>query len=222
MPITRRDFARAPPRWRSPPRSSALRAAALRRPRMAENVPVAELMKPEALPDMALGGEKAPVTIVEYASMTCPHCAHFEETDVPGDQEALHRHRQGSLYPARLPARQPGGRGFRAGALRVQGRRRKIFFHGGDAVPPAAQWAVEKPVPPLLAIAKQAGLHREVFRRLPVESEGLGCHRKRASARHRRVQGQVDADFLHQWDERHGALSIEELAKVIDPYLKGG
>lgn len=27
--------------------------------------------------DVALGDENAPVTIIEYASMSCPHCAHF-------------------------------------------------------------------------------------------------------------------------------------------------
>ena len=49
----------------------------------AETVPASELMKPEALPDMAMGDEKAPVTIIEYASMTCPHCAHFQEATFP-------------------------------------------------------------------------------------------------------------------------------------------
>src|SRR5690606_31840101 len=29
----------------------------------------------------------APVTIVEYASMTCPHCAHFHETTLPAIKE---------------------------------------------------------------------------------------------------------------------------------------
>ena len=32
---------------------------------------------PQALPDMVLGVDTAPVTIVEYASMTCPHCQSF-------------------------------------------------------------------------------------------------------------------------------------------------
>ena len=32
---------------------------------------------------MSLGKADAPVTIVEYASMTCPHCAHFHETTLP-------------------------------------------------------------------------------------------------------------------------------------------
>lgn len=46
--------------------------------------PVAELMAPNALPDIAEGKADAPVTIVEYASMTCTHCAAFHQ-NVYGD-----------------------------------------------------------------------------------------------------------------------------------------
>lgn len=31
------------------------------------------------LPDIALGAEDAPITVIEYASYTCPHCADFHE-----------------------------------------------------------------------------------------------------------------------------------------------
>lgn len=41
------------------------------------------LAKPPALPDMALGKDKAPITIIEYSSLTCPHCAAFEENVFP-------------------------------------------------------------------------------------------------------------------------------------------
>src|SRR6195256_5608923 len=38
---------------------------------------------PVSLPDMALGPANASVTITEYASMTCSHCAAFNETVFP-------------------------------------------------------------------------------------------------------------------------------------------
>jgi protein-disulfide isomerase len=48
---------------------------------MAQNATAAPVAKPVSLPDMALGPTKAAVTIIEYASMSCPHCAAFEELD---------------------------------------------------------------------------------------------------------------------------------------------
>ena len=33
--------------------------------------------------DRVLGQTDAPITIVEYASMTCPHCAHFANDVLP-------------------------------------------------------------------------------------------------------------------------------------------
>jgi len=50
---------------------------------MAQRATAALVAKPVSLPDMALGPAKAPVTITEYASMTCPHCAAFEENVFP-------------------------------------------------------------------------------------------------------------------------------------------
>jgi protein-disulfide isomerase len=50
---------------------------------MAQNATAALVAKPASLPDMALGPAKAPVTIVEYASMSCPHCAAFGENVFP-------------------------------------------------------------------------------------------------------------------------------------------
>ena len=43
----------------------------------------ADVAKPVSLPDMALGPANATVTITEYASMTCPHCADFNEKVFP-------------------------------------------------------------------------------------------------------------------------------------------
>ncbi len=46
------------------------------------------IAKPSTLGDMALGPKDAPVTIVEYASMTCPHCAAFTLDVFPKLKEA--------------------------------------------------------------------------------------------------------------------------------------
>lgn len=48
-----------------------------------KEVAVDELMKPGSLPDIVVGKADAPVTIVEYASMTCGHCAHFHNKVFP-------------------------------------------------------------------------------------------------------------------------------------------
>jgi protein-disulfide isomerase len=42
-----------------------------------------DVAKPVSLPDMALGPANASVTITEFASMTCPHCAAFNEAVFP-------------------------------------------------------------------------------------------------------------------------------------------
>jgi protein-disulfide isomerase len=43
----------------------------------------ADVAKPVSLPDMVLGPKDASVTITEYASMTCPHCAAFNAEVFP-------------------------------------------------------------------------------------------------------------------------------------------
>ena len=42
----------------------------------------ANLLQPTAQ-DRVLGKAEAPITIVEYASLSCPHCAHFANTVLP-------------------------------------------------------------------------------------------------------------------------------------------
>ena len=42
-----------------------------------DKVDLDELLVPSPLGDKVLGDADAPVTVVEYASMSCPHCASF-------------------------------------------------------------------------------------------------------------------------------------------------
>jgi protein-disulfide isomerase len=45
---------------------------------MAQQDIAAQVAAPGSLPDMVLGSAKAPLTVIEYASLSCPHCAAFE------------------------------------------------------------------------------------------------------------------------------------------------
>jgi protein-disulfide isomerase len=58
-------------------------AVAQRRKAGPSEVPVDELMKPGPLPELVLGSADAPITVVEYASMTCGHCANFHNKVFP-------------------------------------------------------------------------------------------------------------------------------------------
>lgn len=57
--------------------ATAAEAKSVELPTADGDVDMAEAVKPGALPDMTLGEANAPVTIVEYMSTTCPHCATF-------------------------------------------------------------------------------------------------------------------------------------------------
>ena len=82
MPLTRREFAAVTA-------AAALAAGGgwwwLGRGRQAAQAEAdpAELAKAPPLGDLALGATNAPVTIIEYASMTCSHCAEFHRTTLP-------------------------------------------------------------------------------------------------------------------------------------------
>jgi protein-disulfide isomerase len=52
-------------------------------PKAAEGDSAAELAKPGPRGDLVLGKPEAPVTIIEYASMTCSHCATFHNKVLP-------------------------------------------------------------------------------------------------------------------------------------------
>jgi len=58
-------------------------AAPARAEKTETKVPLVELLAPQALPDIVEGKADAPVVIVEYASMTCSHCAAFHNDVFP-------------------------------------------------------------------------------------------------------------------------------------------
>jgi protein-disulfide isomerase len=69
--------------------AAAILALGLAAPAQAQDVNPLQLAVESPLGDVVLGNAKAPVTIIEYASMTCPHCAAFHN-DVFGQLQAAY------------------------------------------------------------------------------------------------------------------------------------
>jgi protein-disulfide isomerase len=50
---------------------------------VAQSAIAAAVAKPVSLPDISIGSANAPITLTEYSSMTCPHCAAFGQNVFP-------------------------------------------------------------------------------------------------------------------------------------------
>lgn len=48
-----------------------------------ENPTVAQVMQPGPLPERSIGRADAPITVIKYASMTCPYCRQFQKNTFP-------------------------------------------------------------------------------------------------------------------------------------------
>lgn len=181
-------------------------------------VPVEELMKPVGLPELALGPIDAKVTIVEYASMTCGHCAHFSK----------------DIWPA-----------FKAKYVDT-GKVRYVFREfpldnlaaaaamlarcaGGDKAFPLIEVLFEKqqewafgegnPVPRLFEIAKQAGFTQESFDKCLTDQkllDDITAGRSRASD----VFGvSATPTFYINGKKLDGAPTMEKFDAMIEPLL---
>jgi len=185
-------------------------------------VDTTELMKPEALPDMPMGDPKAPVTVIEYASMTCPHCAHFDETTFP---ELKKRYIDtGKVYYIlrEFPLDSLAAAAFMLARCAGKDDPSKYYALVDTLFKQQRQWAVEKPLPPLLAIAKQAGFTEKSFDECLSNQkilDGIESVRQRAIDK---FKVHATPTFFINGTPHDGALTIEDMAKIIDPYLKKG
>lgn len=123
---------------------------------------LAELMTPGALPDMSLGSQDAPNVIVEYASMTCPHCAQFDKVVFPELKTKYIDTGKARLIFREFPL---DGLAARASMLaRCAGPDR--YFPMIDVMfQTQPTWVVEGPeaLDHLLQLARQAGFSKEKF-----------------------------------------------------------
>ena len=176
-----------------------------------------ELMRPGPLPDLVLGKADAPVTIVEYASMTCPHCANFHKTTyAPLKEKYIDTGKVRFIFrefplddlavAASMLARCAGGEKTLALI--------DVLFASQD------KWAVREPLPALLQIGKQAGFTQATFDECLKDQklyDNILAMRERGS---KDYKVESTPTLFVNGKMIKGGVSIEELEKVMAPLLK--
>jgi protein-disulfide isomerase len=186
-------------------------------PAQAQTVSTEELMAPGPLPDQVLGAAEAPVTIVEYASMTCPHCADFHEKTYPELKKRYIDTGKVRFIFREFPLDPLAAAGSMLARCAGEGKyfpMIETLFHQQKT------WAVQKPLPPLLALAKQAGFTQQSFEQCLANQKLLDDIEKTRERASTKLGVNSTPTLFVNGKRVTGALSIETLEKEFEPYLK--
>lgn len=194
---------------------------ALITPAAAQTVDAAKLFAPAAspLPEEALGAKDAPVTIVEYASLTCSHCATFHGQTFPTLKSKYIDTGKVRFILREFPFDPVATAGFMlARCLPAD----KYFPMVSSLFDTQRAWAFgNNPAQGLLTIAKQAGMTEADFEKCLSDKEL--AEKVQASAQYANKELGVDSTptFFINGKKIAGALSVADLDKELAPLLQG-
>jgi len=188
-------------------------------PAMAQNPSPAELAQAGPDGDVVLGAANAPVTVIEYASMTCSHCANFSVTTFPELKKRYIDTGKVRFIFREFPLDPLAAAGFML--ARCAGKDKFIPLVE-TLFAKQADWVVQKPLDPLKAIAKQAGFTEQSFEECLANQKVLESIQEVRDRASQKLGVNSTPTFFINGKRRNGDLSIDELAKEIDPYLKAG
>lgn len=186
-------------------------------PAFAQNVAVQDLAAAGPLGDVALGPEDAKVTVIEYASMTCSHCAHFHATTWPELKKRYIDTGKIRFILREFPLDPLATAGFML--ARCDGND-KYYPITDMLFEQQKNWAfVDKPLDSLRQLMKQAGFSQEKFDACLQNQklyDAVNSVKNRAME-----QFSVDSTptFFINGQRHPGSLSIDEIEKVIKPLL---
>ena len=185
-------------------------------PRASGTVDMDKLLEEGSLPEKVLGEADAPVTIVEYASMTCGHCANFHNNTLPTIKTDYI-----DTGKARLIVREfPFDPRAEAGFMLARCSNEKYFQMVDVLFKQQQTWAgVENAREALLQIARLAGFSQESFEACLTDQKLLDDVR---AVRNRGANDfGVDATptFFINGNKYSGALTVAEMSAIIDGML---
>ena len=198
------------------PAATPATPAAAKVPESSGDVNMAELLKPGALPDKQLGKDDAKVTIVEYASMTCPHCAHFAATTFP-ELKTKYIDTGKARYILREFPFDPSAE---AGFMLARCSKDNYFPMVDVLFKQQANWVgVNNTKDALLQISKLAGFTQESFEACLTDQKLLDDVRSVQKRGADEFKVDSTPTFFINGKTYKGAMSIEEISAIIDPQL---
>lgn len=194
---------------------AALAAIGVATPALAGAVDMAELLKPPALGDMALGADEgAKVTVVEYASATCPHCAAFHKDVWPQFKKEYVDTKKVRFIFREFPTNDAALAAF----MLARAAPKESYFPMIDVFFDTLETWAQNPRDGLLNIAKQAGFTEAKFEET-LKNEQLAKGIMEISNAGQKFGVTGTPAFFINGEIFQGERSFEEFKKVIDPLL---
>ena len=188
-------------------------APAAQIPASSGNVDMAKLLEDGSLPDKVLGNPDAPVTIVEYASMTCPHCATFHTQTLPVIKEKYIDTGKARLIMREFPFDPRAEAGFMLARCADNN-----YFAMIDALFRQQRgWATaENASDALLQIARMAGFSQESFTACLTNQKLLDDVRAVRTRGAETFGVDSTPTFFINGKTYKGAMSVDEMSALIE------
>jgi protein-disulfide isomerase len=184
----------------------------------AQAINMAELVKPGPLGDKIQGNDKAPVTVVEYASLTCPHCERFHATVYPVLKKYIDAGKVRFIF--REFPRDP--RDIAAFMLARCAPGDKYFPMVDVLFDQQNNWAFSnEPAKQLLMIAKQAGFSEESFDKCLSDKELAGKIRDVGKRGYDEFKVDATPTVFINGQVYKGEMTPEAMEKTLAPMVKG-
>jgi protein-disulfide isomerase len=176
-----------------------------------------ELLVPGPLGEITLGDPSAPVTVIEYASMTCSHCAHFHETTFTPFKEKYIDTGKVHFIFREFPLDPLATAAFMLARCLPEDRYMPLV---DILFSQQKNWAfADDPSSALLNIVKQAGFTQETFNTCLTNQEildGVTWVKNRGAEE---FEVSATPTFFINGNKKSGALSLETLDQEIEPLL---
>ena len=193
--------------------------ASVGRREVVENPSIAEIMQAGPLPEMSLGRKDAPVTIVQYASMTCPYCRQFQIETLPLlKREYIDTGKVRYVLRAEFPIGKQSG--LATIALRCAPPD-KYFVLYDKLMRQQATWVSQEVRPdPIFKVASQVGMTRTQFDSCR-ENRGMIDALNGIKERGRTLGIIGTPNFFVEGKLVKSVIGIKEIREMVDPLLAG-